>query len=284
MKELITDYFGKCEMPENFTELIELINQDDIKELHEPYLPTRIWRGQANIDWQVNSSAYRRIENENRNWKELEGGSEDDLYLVSEHQLIEYEKKLLNQATHKGFRTNGSERLSDFELLSKLQHHGAATRLLDFSRNALVALWFCVSDLKEATGCLIGVNYDLLSGYESRRIEDNYDKIIKSMDDNAIVYEPPQITGRISAQNAQFLFSKVVNRTYGSIDLIGAIFIAISPELKRKAHHILKSSFGFDTNYIFPDIEGFGVSNSINESTRNMSRSNLIYRRDDKKS
>jgi len=283
MKILSTLNFGECKMPENFGELLELINQNDTKEINEPYLPTRIWRGQADIEWKVNSAAYRRIENENKTWQELEGNSEDELYLVSEHQIIEYEKKLLNQATHKGFRANGIELLSDFELLSKLQHHGASTRLLDFSRNALVALWFCTQDLQQKNGCLIGVNYDMLSGYESRKIENSYDEIIKSIGEEAIVYEPPQITNRITAQNAQFIFGKVVNRNYGSIDLGNVIFIVISPKLKIEVQHILKSSFGFELNYMFPDIDGFGKSNAVNQSTRNMSRSNLIFGRNDRK-
>jgi hypothetical protein len=34
------------------------------------------------------------------------------------------------------------EKLSDLELLLELQHYGAATGLVDFSRDFLIALWF----------------------------------------------------------------------------------------------------------------------------------------------
>jgi hypothetical protein len=34
------------------------------------------------------------------------------------------------------------EELSNLELLLELQHYGAATGLIDFSRDFLVALWF----------------------------------------------------------------------------------------------------------------------------------------------
>ncbi|EOC1425195.1 FRG domain-containing protein [Cronobacter dublinensis] len=42
--------------------------------------------------------------------------------------------------------------------MAKLQHHGAATRLMDFPRSLLVALWFaCFSEPNE-TGLLLGIH------------------------------------------------------------------------------------------------------------------------------
>ncbi|WP_431306784.1 FRG domain-containing protein [Ewingella americana] len=38
--------------------------------------------------------------------------------------------------------------MADFELLAKLQHHGAATRLIDVSRNMLRHSWRLVLRLK----------------------------------------------------------------------------------------------------------------------------------------
>ena len=53
--------------------------------------------------------------------------------------------------------------LSDLELLAELQHFGAATCLIDFSRSALVALWFaCQTRISggEANGKVYAVRHD----------------------------------------------------------------------------------------------------------------------------
>jgi hypothetical protein len=44
------------------------------------------------------------------------------------------------------------EKLSDLELLLELQHYGAATGLVDFSRDFLIALWFAAHDNKGKNG------------------------------------------------------------------------------------------------------------------------------------
>ena len=53
-----------------------------------------------------------------------------------------YERELLNEARLGGHDNHGSGRLTDLELLAALQHFGAATRLLDFTLDALLATWF----------------------------------------------------------------------------------------------------------------------------------------------
>ena len=84
------------------------------------------YRGQANADWKrVESGAFRRLKATNRE------------VFISYH-----EKELLEPARMEGHGVGEDRPLHDLELLAKLQHHGAATCLIDFTRNFLVAMWF----------------------------------------------------------------------------------------------------------------------------------------------
>jgi len=94
-----------------------------LKELGEPiHGKTRFFRGHAVQTWQILPSIYR------------------------EQYLIENEDKIIKDAL-----TNCPDDFSPndtlFEKLVKLQHYGYATRLLDLTTNALVALYFACNKL-----------------------------------------------------------------------------------------------------------------------------------------
>ena len=91
-----------------------------------------LFRGLANADWEVESSAYRRIRNS-------EAMSSESVPAITFQNYIH---RLLDEASLQGFRERQGRRLSDLELLAELQHFGAATCLIDFSTSALIALWF----------------------------------------------------------------------------------------------------------------------------------------------
>ena len=94
------------------------------------------YRGQENADWGVESGAFRRLKETNPN------PSKEDF--VSYH-----EKELLEHARMNGYGVEEGRKLSDLELLAKLEHYGAATCLIDFTRNFLVAMWFACQSHRE---------------------------------------------------------------------------------------------------------------------------------------
>lgn len=56
------------------------------------------------------------------------------------------EREMLNRLRRQGHRFPEVSAANDLDLLAIAQHHGMATRLLDWSSNPLVALWFACSE------------------------------------------------------------------------------------------------------------------------------------------
>jgi hypothetical protein len=249
MKTVQTSIFGEVQAPDSFLELVSLtrtpLSSDDARIV-------RMWRGQSNIDWRIDSGSYRKIRLTNPNPKESE--------------VRFYEKRLLERATHRGFRHIDGRQLSDFELLARLQHHGAATRLLDTSRSALVALFFAVSANAETTGALFGFHSDYLGGHEETLNDDSYNDIVGMIEefDHPQTWQPPIVSHRISAQHSQFLYSKITDGETSSLAIPqkSLQIIAISPDLKKESQKILSETFDIRYATLFPDIDGFGFDNS----------------------
>ena len=108
------------------------------------------YRGQRNAEWQLRSGATRRLVGEHGETI-LEDSEFPELY-VSYHR-----DTLMEPARARGYDLDSGRRLSDLELLAKLQHLGAPTGMLDFSWSPLVALWFACID-PDSDGKLFMVN------------------------------------------------------------------------------------------------------------------------------
>lgn len=90
-------------------------------------------RGVPNAEYRIQASAYRRPKEEDRNFE----------------KFLHINKHLIADARLRGHGERDGRELGDLEILAQLQHFGAATCLIDFTRNAQVALYFaCLKDLK----------------------------------------------------------------------------------------------------------------------------------------
>ncbi len=98
-----------------------------------------VYRGQCNYGWPLQSAAYRRLSQPARSG--VGSGS-----AVSEDGQVEYNRELISSFRNRRFDTVDGVRFTDLEVLAQLQHLGAATSLIDFSRSPLVALWFACED------------------------------------------------------------------------------------------------------------------------------------------
>jgi hypothetical protein len=258
------------------------------------------WRGQVDVSWGVHSGAARRVMQQR--WIEPRpdyiGGvlrragmddSEfeelDEIWRKAEQpaavkrQLRDYEASLLDQARAAGHdnEPNG-HRLGDFELFGLLQHHGAATPLVDVSRNAMIGLWFAAETLPETTGLVMAVAdagvVPAQSTIESANWHEVRDRLPQG---KALWWVPRRISSRMAAQEAAFVTTPFWDQPWGSLDLPGTImwksesspgdqpsvaFIAIAPELKAALHEAGRLGVtAYDGTTIYPDLPGFARYN-----------------------
>ena len=251
MDTYTSEIFGEVPKPGSFEDLLALL-QEKTDNLSNT---VRMWRGQSDIAWPIHSAAYRRLSLANAT--------------PIERDLIFYENDLLKRATHRGYRNFEGIRLNDFDLLARLQHHGAATRLVDATRNALVGVFFCSRENPEKVGGLFGFHSEYLGGYEGEPREEPYDEVIKNIGNykHPQTWEPPTVSSRVAAQHSQFLFSALSKSERSSLAIspkpMALLTIAISPALKAEAMNVLSSVFDIRLITLFPDLDGFGMANSV---------------------
>lgn len=148
---------------------------------------------------------------------------------------------------------------NSWDWLALAQHHGMATRLLDWTENPLIALWFSMAPKTE----LRQSDYSVVWGFKvpSEDIVASTDQMSPFQEDATKVFKPNHITKRISAQfgwftlhnyNAQHRFVAFENNKEYS----GRLFkIEIQSECfsecKRRLH-----TFGINSASMYPDIDG----------------------------
>lgn len=212
-----------------------------------------IFRGHHKKEFQLESSAVRRLKN---SFKVKPSNKAIIDYHVE--TLIENAKKM-----HYHYRESGSI-VSDLELLVELQHQGAATSLLDFTKNLCVALWFACNDF-ENDGAVFFIEDSTNIGIFQRATLNVLRKSVREIfEDTRIklyIWEPPGLRTRILQQDSIFIFGlneEILSRN--------AKKIVIYNKIKRDILELLEKVFNVGLNTLFKDFDGFALANSQNES------------------
>lgn len=238
--------FGPVSVPDSLAELL-----DELYDAGDPAV--FMWRGQSDADWPVHSGAYRRH-------------LADKQSPPSRISLKHYENYLLGKARHRGFDIIDGRRLCDLELLARLQHHGAATRLVDFTRSALVALYFACAENPLTTGALIRFHTHYLGGHEGEPDESSYDDLEEELQkiEHPATWQPTGVSPRITVQRSQFLFSRIADDPRGSLQIDKASdsfrVIGVSPKIKGICLDFLRSACDIHRTSLFPDLDGFAAA------------------------
>ena len=109
-----------------------------------------IFRGQADVTWRLQTPLQRQVANVE----------------LSEVELLEIERRaceVFRRKAHNYLDQHVIDGLDDpLFLWSVMQHHGVATRLLDWTHSIYVAAYFAASQLPERDGVVFGLREDIV--------------------------------------------------------------------------------------------------------------------------
>lgn len=179
-------------------------------------------------------------------------------------KLLKINQELIDKARLLGHDQLSGDRLSDLALLAELQHFRAATCLIDFTRNALIALWFACEQIstkesenkvEETDGKVYAVRIDDPARFRtitSELLEKDIDYFFVE-DENGryplYQWQPKRQNNRIIAQQSVFIFggAKIEPDDGCIIDRNG----------KQDLLRILDKLVGITDATIYPDSDGF---------------------------
>ena len=226
------------------------------------------FRGHADNNWKLHSGATRRLLPKNSG-----KDSNYDLRPVAFGKLFSsYHRSVLLETARKyGFDMNEGHRDSEIQLISKLQHLGAATGLIDFTWDSLVALWFAtaIPEGKHCPGKVIVVNLNdtrLFQKYSMPEDKQTLSSLFPMTSGPTArqFYWEPQFKGeannRILRQRSVFLIGKPTGPEVPTNNI--ALEIEIAVDDKEIIRSELDSLFGVSEQSLFPDVHGFAKANS----------------------
>ena len=270
---------GKTEKPPQVYWKIHAAKENTIKTLDEFIAWAKkfdegdyVFRGVPNKAYKIQASAYRRPEEDDRNFV----------------NFLHINKDLIRTARQRGYDYRDGSEWNELDILVELQHFRAATCLIDFSFSAQVALWFaCQQEQKKEKGGGLVINDNLPHGKvsavmikqrkykeitpelmkgedekeEDKKSEDEKGKDEKRIDfflnddaDPKLYYLQPKFqNNRIISQQSVLLF--------GNYELEADEECLIEGEHKDEILRELERTSGYTEDRLFPDFEGFAWVN-----------------------
>ena len=292
--------YGRIPAPETLSEFIEVAER--ISSASDQGITG--WRGQSSGQWGVQTGAARRVL---QPWSTRESRSlryvqdtiakfgvdtgydykrdqpRDEGCFGHREDVAAYQRYLLDQARRRGFDFVEGRRLSDLSLLGLLQHHGAATNLLDISSSVIVALWFAASSRPGETGVVIAFDEQPMQHIPARVAEEkSLEEIMSELEParhrgGVGRWTPYAPTSRVLGQHSQFLLPPTGEEPWGTVPLWGTcvwnsdreefsldhqypdvFFIAVPPHSKMRCGKLVGMGSLVSTRHLStPTLEGF---------------------------
>lgn len=141
---------------------------------------------------------------------------------------------------------------NDWEALAVAAHHGLATRLLDWSINPLVALFFAVLDSDDGGPMRDGVFY----AFAVRRVIDAQRARLGQVDEVAVFF-PAGHTHRVIRQRGAFTYHPDPRQPLEQAAARDQLFRWRVPADAKQALRVELDALGINVEMLFPDLEGF---------------------------
>lgn len=158
--------------------------------------------------------------------------------------VVKEEKYILKLFSQRATAVRTHSPSSIWDQMAVAQHHGLPTRLLDWSRNPLVALYFAVRDSHKGDSAVY-----IYSGTGVAKVGSAQDPFIKK---TIMKFIPDHLTNRIAAQSGLFTLQPdprkpIPNEQVKRITVLDAYRKKIKKEL---------SIIGIHEATLFPDLDG----------------------------
>jgi hypothetical protein len=158
----------------------------------EPWL----WRGQANSTFNLEPGMHTRVRKN--------AALDDD-------RVLGFTKSLISASRAADLDRHEETRLPDMALLALLQHHRAATPLMDVTLDPIVGLYMAVVSPVPADEQEDGVLFAIrkptrtISDFDSR----SFRQIYESLEGEVALYSAPDISERLRIQRGHFLLGPI---------------------------------------------------------------------------
>jgi len=215
-------------------------------------LGTFVFRGQPNALWKLVSGVYRRI-------KESKVISQPEDTTVKSSEVLEYLAEKLAEVRRRMSASLIAEihEINDMSILVEMQHYGAATNLIDFTFNSVLALYFACFENPDTNGKVFSINnsnpFNALSTNQKE-----LNTLFPMPEGKFYSYSPNHSNKRIVKQDSIFLFNDSGYIDDHFIDFV----LTINHKAKKEILLQLEYLFAIKEESIYPDFIGYLQANS----------------------